>query len=126
MTVRLDEPTNTKESIGLAHARHRLGIFGCSSSELGTVSVQGYWYQKNTFPDEREIILLCEGRDTRAKKGMADAEEGWRYRVMLIEWVLDPNGNKAYAERVGIGSIGKEDLDESLGDGVVWKEIILG
>ena len=126
MTVRLDESTSTEDQRGPAHNRHRLGISGRSGSELGTVSVHGYWYEKNTFPDEREIILLCEGRDTRAEQGMIDAEEGRRYRVMLIEWVLDPNGNKAYAERVGIGSIGKEDLDESLGDGPIWKEIILG
>jgi hypothetical protein len=31
-----------------------------------------------------------------------------------------------YGERVAIGPIGKEDLSESLGDGPVKKEIILG
>jgi hypothetical protein len=56
---------------------------------------------------------------------------------MLIEW-RGENGTRTaigsidcvdkpmYAEQVAIASIGKGDLKESLGDGPVWKEIILG
>jgi len=39
--------------------------------------------------------------------------------VMLIEW------HGEWAERVSAGSIEKHDLYEALGEGQVWKEIIL-
>lgn len=120
LTLRVDEPTSTAEDVGPAHTQRRLGIFGRSGHELGTVSVQGDWAKKNPVPAEREFILLCEGRDERAEGGRIDDEEGWRYMAMLIDW------HGEYAERVAIGSIGKGDLKEALGDGAVWKEIILG
>jgi hypothetical protein len=31
-----------------------------------------------------------------------------------------------YAERVAVGSVGKGDVEEGLGGGPVWKEVILG
>jgi hypothetical protein len=120
LTLRLDEPTSNANDVGLMHTRRRLGIFGRSGRELGTISVQKAWVEKNAVPVEREFILLCEGRDERAENGRIDDEEGWRYMVMLIDW------HGEYAERVAIGSIGKGDLKEALGGGAVWKEIILG
>jgi hypothetical protein len=135
LTLRLAEPVTPDTYRGPAHGRQRLGIFGRSGRELGTISVQPPW---SPDPQEREFILLCEGRDERAENGRIDDEEGWRYMAMLIEW-LDNEGGKAamgsidsdgrpsmYAERIAIGSIGKGDLKEALGDGPVWKEIILG
>jgi hypothetical protein len=93
--------------------------------------------ESNPLPQEREFILLCEGRDKRAEGGRIDDEEGWRYMALLIEWrgengvrtamgLIDGVSKPMYAERVAIGSIGKEDLKEALRDGPVWKEIILG
>jgi len=35
--------------------------------------------------DQRELILLCEGRDERAEGGRIDEEEGWRYMVVLLD-----------------------------------------
>lgn len=120
MTLRLDEPTSSADDAGPRHTRRSLGIFGRSGRELGTVSVQRAWLERNAAPREAEFILLCEGRDKRAENGRIDDEDGWRYKAMLIEWHGD------YAERVAIGSIGKGDLGEALGDGMCWKEIILG
>jgi hypothetical protein len=137
LTLQLAAPTSSEEDIGPAHKRRRLGIFGRSGLELGTVSVQLTWLENNPLPQEREFILLCEGRDKRAEDGRIDDEPGWRYMAMLIEWrgengtttamgSIDYVGKPMYAERVAIGSIGKEDLKEALGDGPAWKEIILG
>ena len=55
-------------------------------------------------------------------RGDEDKEPGWKYRVMLIDW----RGGGQWAERVAIGAIEKEDLQEGLGTRPVWKEIILG
>ncbi|KAI9167999.1 hypothetical protein HJFPF1_04143 [Paramyrothecium foliicola] len=121
ITLSLNEPTSTEEDNGPVHSRHRLGIYGHSGRELGTMSVHSLWLEENPVPREREFILICEGRDKRAERGRADDDEqGWRYMVMLIDW------HGEYAERVAIGSIGKDDLKEALGRGIVWKEIILG
>ncbi|KAI0870021.1 heterokaryon incompatibility protein-domain-containing protein [Hypoxylon argillaceum] len=139
LTLRLAEPTSPDTYRGPPHKRTRLGIFGRSGRELGTLTVQPSWLEANILPQEREFILLCEGRDERAENGKADHEEGWRYKAMLVEW-RDGDGKKLaagsiggdgkspsmYAERVAIGSIGKADLNEAFGDGPVWKEIILG
>lgn len=138
--LRLGEAVSPVKDVGPVHSRHRLGIFGRSGRELGTLEVQSSWWEANktgTRPgeDEREFILLCEGRDERAEGGRIDEEEGWRYKVMLLDWLgkggaRSANGSieggLAYAERVAIGSIGKEDMNEGLGEGPVWKEIILG
>ncbi|OAL36012.1 hypothetical protein AYO20_04673 [Fonsecaea nubica] len=135
LILKIDEPTSPDKAKGPPHQRKRLGIFGRSGHELGLIEVQPPWY---SGPQEREFILVCEGRDERAEDGMIDDEEGWRYMAMLIEWT-DKDGNKTalgsitsngkpsmYAERVAIGSVGKTDLNEGLGDGAIWKEIILG
>jgi len=54
---------------------------------------------------------------------------------MLLNWVGKDgartakgsiDGGLMYAERIAIGSIGKRDLAEGLGEGAVWKEIVLG
>ncbi|RYP08309.1 hypothetical protein DL765_008851 [Monosporascus sp. GIB2] len=120
ISLRLAEPTSTEDDVGPKHNRRRLGIFGRNGQELGTISVHSWWLEKNAIPQVREFILICEGRDKRAEHGKIDNEEGWRYMVMLLEW------HGEYAERVALGSIGKEDLKEGLGDGIHWKEIVLG
>jgi hypothetical protein len=138
LTLLLAEPTSADTYRGPMHTRHRLGIFGRSGRELGTITVQPLWLEDNPVPQEREFILLCEGRDERAENGRDDDEDGWRYMAMLIEW-RDKDGGKTalglvgcdgkpglYAERVAIGSVGKTDLKEALGDGAIWKEIVLG
>ncbi|TFK33064.1 heterokaryon incompatibility protein-domain-containing protein [Crucibulum laeve] len=99
---------------GLPH----VGIFGIDDRELGTAFVSASWYAANV-PGTYEFIIICEGRDERAESGEEDEEEGWRYMVMLIEHHAE------WAERIAIGSIGKEDLDQALDEGPVWKEIIL-
>ncbi|KAL5321428.1 hypothetical protein ACEPPN_009386 [Leptodophora sp. 'Broadleaf-Isolate-01'] len=137
LTLRLAEPTSSDEDKGPVDNRRRLGIFGRSECELGTISVQPPWLERNPLPQEREFILLCEGRDARAGGGLYDHEDGWRFKAMLIEWrgvggttavtgSIDCIVQPMYAERVAVGSIGKGDLKEALGDGPVWKEIILG
>ncbi|KAK4233672.1 heterokaryon incompatibility protein-domain-containing protein [Achaetomium macrosporum] len=138
LTLRLAEPTSPDTHRGPVHRRQRLGIFGRSGRELGTITVQPAWLEDNPVPQEREFILICEGRDERAENGRIDEEDGWRYMAMLIEW-RDKNREKSamgsvsyegkpsmYAERVAIGSVGKTDLKEALGEGPVWKEIVLG
>ena len=42
--------------------------------------------------------------------------------VMLLEWHADGQ----WATRVTIGAIDKDKLDHALGQGPVWKEIVLG
>ncbi|KAH9883461.1 heterokaryon incompatibility protein-domain-containing protein [Xylariomycetidae sp. FL2044] len=122
LVLRLDTPTSTAEDLGPRRPKNnRLGLFGRSGHELGTVSVQGDWSgEGRAVPFEGEFIMLCEGRDARVEDGNPDDEEGWRYRVMLLDWKGE------YAERAAIGSIGKGDLNEALGSGPVWKEIVLG
>jgi hypothetical protein len=99
--------------------RSRVAIFGRSLHELGIVFVTESWRSAHV-PGEHEFILLCEGRDERADSGKEDFEYGWKYMVMLIEW------HGECAERVSVGSIEKHDLHEALGEGPIWKEIILG
>ncbi|KAJ8519331.1 hypothetical protein ONZ45_g3729 [Pleurotus djamor] len=102
----------------LSEGQSRLGIFGKSRRRLGHVVVGEDWKQAHV-PGEHEFVLLCEGRDKRAKSGAEDKEKGWKYMVMLIE----PHGD--WYERVAIGSIEK-DLFEALAEGALWKEIVLG
>lgn len=125
ITLRLDSAAPLDEVDFDSHRTplsQRLGIYGRTGHELGTMMVHKAWIELNSIPVEREFILLCEGRDKRAENGRIDDEDGWRYMVMLIDWKQDGE----YAERVAIGSIGKGDLDEGFGDGVMWKEIVLG
>jgi len=135
--LRLAAPAGTGKDVGPKHHRHRLGITGRSGRELGTLEVQAEWWEMNSGGSqrqEREFIVLCEARDERAEGGRIDDEEGWRYKVMLIDWIAtgarlatgSVGGGEMYAERVAIGSIGKDELKESLGDGPTWKEFILG
>lgn len=98
------------------------GILGRDGRELGFVMVDPDWFATNV-PGHHEFIVLCEGRTERVEhRGDEDKEPGWKYRVMLIDW----RGGGQWAERVAIGAIEKEDLQEGLGTGPVWKEIILG
>jgi hypothetical protein len=138
LILRLADPKSGEDQEGVAlHKRHRLGIFGRNAQELGTVIVQPDWLESNPIPQEREFILVCEGRDVRAKGGRINHEEGWRYMAMLLAWVgkdgartpkgsIDMTDMPMYAERVAIGSIGKQDLGKALEEGPIWKEIILG
>ncbi|KAF8889453.1 heterokaryon incompatibility protein-domain-containing protein [Gymnopilus junonius] len=103
---------------GPKNTRTRVGIYGRNGRELGVVFVNPEWYQINV-PEVHEFILICEGRDERARGGRFDEEDGWKYQMMLIEW------KGAWAERVGLGSLEKQDLNQAL-EGPTWKEIILG
>ncbi|PPQ75661.1 hypothetical protein CVT26_001889, partial [Gymnopilus dilepis] len=100
----------------------RFEIFGRSNYNVGYIMLDPEWAAANTKQDH-EFILLCEGRDPMPfgkPPSDVDSEEGWGYRVLLIEWKGE------WAERVSVGFIQKESLNEALGDGPVWKEIILG
>jgi len=119
VTFRLDTPTSKASDEGPPKIGSRVGIFGQSGEELGIVFVDESW-RMGHVPGEHEFILLCEGRDERAETGREDDEDGWKYMVMLLEW------HGEWAERVSVGSIEKHDLYEALGDGTLWKEIILG
>ncbi|KAI1197035.1 HET-domain-containing protein [Nemania serpens] len=115
---RLDKPVSSgDETKNWFRGHTRLGIFGESGRELGTVSVLDTWLAKSPSPLTGEFIILCEGRDERADDYNYDGEPGWKYKVMLLEW------HGEYAERVAVGSINKGD---ELEGSPVWKEIILG
>ncbi|PPQ96059.1 hypothetical protein CVT26_004691 [Gymnopilus dilepis] len=118
-TFKIDKSKSREGKPGPKNHNTRMGIFGRDRRELGVVFVEPGWGEANR-KKKHEFILLCEGRDVRAENGRFDDEPGWRYKVMLIEW------HGEWAERVAVGSIGKEDLDQALGDGAVWKEIVLG
>lgn len=115
---KLDKPTSIPDTQGPRNMHSRVGIFGRNVCELGIVFVNPGWAEVN-IGKNHEFILLCEGRHVRAKYGKIDDENGWKYKMMLIEWRGD------WAERVSIGSIEKRHLDHAL-EGPVWKEIILG
>jgi hypothetical protein len=117
---KVDQPTsNEDDERSPEDSRSRLGIFGRGGRELGVILVNPDW-RENFVPKSYEFILLCEGRDVKAKRRKFDEEDGWKYKVMLIEWYGE------WAERVSIGSIEKRDLNQALEQGPVWKEIILG
>jgi hypothetical protein len=99
----------------------RLGIFDKTGWEVGITFLNPDWC-KNRVPKNHEFILLCEARDKRAEDGRRDDEPGWRYMVMLIEW----HASGKWAERVAVGWIEKQHLKRALGNGAVWKEIVLG
>ncbi|KAF8972469.1 heterokaryon incompatibility protein-domain-containing protein [Flammula alnicola] len=124
VTFNLDTPTSEADTRGSFNTRSRVGFFGRNGREVGTLFVNPSWH-KDHVPGKHEFILLCEGRDQRlsqrAKRGQEDLEPGWKYMVMLIEW----HGKGQWAERVSVGFIEKNDLNESLGQGPAWKEIIL-
>ncbi|KXX77881.1 Heterokaryon incompatibility protein 6, OR allele [Madurella mycetomatis] len=136
--LRLAKPVTSGKDVGPKHTRHRLGVVGRSGRELGVLEVQAEWWEANSITalqQESEFIVLCEARDERAKGGRIDNEDGWRYKVMLVDWIGEKgvrsatgsvDGGKMYAERVAVGSVGKGELKESLGSGPVWKEFILG
>jgi hypothetical protein len=94
-------------------------IFGRSERQLGVVWVSEDWLKEHV-PGEHEFIVLCEGRDERAERGQEDQEPGWKYQLMLVE------PHEEWVERVSLGSINKHNLQEGLGQGPVWKEIVLG
>ncbi|KAI0968257.1 HET-domain-containing protein [Xylaria arbuscula] len=118
VNFQLNKSSSSETSPNWFRGHTRLGIFGSSKRELGTIQVADEWLQKSPgLPLTREFILLCEGRDERADDYGVDEEPGWKYKVMLIEWHGD------YAERVAVGSINKGD---ELEGSPTWKEIILG
>ena len=41
------------------------------------------WVRANV-PKVHEFILICEGRDKRARGGRFDEEDGWKYQMMLM------------------------------------------
>ena len=103
------------------HGRSRVSVLGRDGRVLGAIMVNPEWVSKNV-PGRHEFIVLCEGRTERAKRGSEDNEPGWKYMVTLIEW----HGDGQWAERVAIGAIEKDDLAKALGEGPMWKEIVLG
>ena len=129
-TFRLGRPIVEDKELGPPNTNTALGIFGRDADrQLGTVFVNQDWADAHIRPNETnefEVILLCEGRDQRAERDKEDEEDGWRYMVMLIEWHQTESEGSEWAERVGLGSIGKDDLEQALGAGACWKEIILG
>ncbi|PPQ79026.1 hypothetical protein CVT25_002335 [Psilocybe cyanescens] len=116
---KLDQASTPSPKLKPKSGYTRLGIFGKGGLELGNIFVHPDWC-KNNVPKSHEFILICEARDERAQNGRIDDEPGWRYMVMLIEW------HGEWAERVAVGWIKKRYLTKALGDGPVWKEIILG
>ncbi|KAF8878811.1 heterokaryon incompatibility protein-domain-containing protein [Gymnopilus junonius] len=123
VTFRLDKPVSRDDDEVIVNTGLRVGIFGRDGRELGTTFVNHEWMNASAS-DIHEFILLCE-----------DDEEGWKYKMMLIEWHgwRDDSPYKGttglhgdWAERISLGSIEKEDLDQALGEGPMWKEIILG
>lgn len=123
VTFDLDKPRDiTKDDhIQLPDGYNYAGIFDRDGWEIGIIKVTEDWLATNV-PGHHEFILLCEGRIKRAKNGKNDGEPGWKYNAMLVEW----HGDGQWAERVAIGVVEKDDLDNALGAGPVWKEIILG
>jgi len=115
----LDRPTSQADTNGPNNKHLRLGNFGRDGYEVGIVFVNNSW-RNDRIPRTQEFILLCEGRDERAEIGKEDEEDGWRYKAMLIGWCGE------WAERVSVGSIKKQYLNQALGGGPTWKEIILG
>ena len=118
---RLDKPTRKPSQKDRQGSGVRAGIFGKTGRQVGELYVDVEW-AKSHGPGEHEFILLCEGRVTRPKSGREDEEKGWKYMVMLLEWHADGQ----WATRVTIGAIDKDKLDHALGQGPVWKEIVLG
>ncbi|KIJ36775.1 hypothetical protein M422DRAFT_260866 [Sphaerobolus stellatus SS14] len=119
VTFKLDIPTSKENNSGPKMPGSRIGFYGRDNRELGILFVDEAWLKDNISKKHHEFILLCEGRDERAKDGREDQEPGWKYMVILIEWQGE------WAERVALGSIEKDDLDQTLAPGPVWKEIIL-
>ncbi|CAK7203184.1 hypothetical protein SEUCBS139899_005915 [Sporothrix eucalyptigena] len=153
--LRIAEPESADIDFDILHGDHRrLGVYGKSGRELGFVVVEPDWLESQDatngngkLPQTREFILICEARDERApRNGNPDKHKaGWKFKTMMLEWVTPgqrrwargqiealPEGEEsdeagaAYAERVCLSSIAFDDLDEALGGGPEWKEIILG
>lgn len=106
----------------------KLIIGGKSRRAIGRIYVPTWWRglaelnRTSDEPHRYEFIVLCEARDARAEDfARVDEDGGWRYRVMLVESRL----KEQYCERVAIGSVGLEDLGESVGP-LAWKEFVLG
>ncbi|KAF8884196.1 heterokaryon incompatibility protein-domain-containing protein [Gymnopilus junonius] len=117
---RLDQPSSAADPRSTVNPNTRLGIFGGDGRELGVIFVNPEW-SASYVPSNQEFILLCEGRDESTSGGRMDDEKGCKfYKVMLIERKGD------WAERVAVGSIEKQGLDQALENGAVWKEITLG
>jgi len=104
----------------------RLIISGNDGQAVGKIYVPQWWEGLanvgSSGPHEYEFIVLCEARDQRAKDShREDDDEGWRYRVMLVESKCAGQ----YFERVAIGSVGRDDLGKAVRP-LQWKEFILG
>jgi hypothetical protein len=106
----------------------KLIIGGKSGLAIGRIYVPTWWRglaeldSASGEPHQYEFIVLCEARDTRAENfSRVDDDGGWRYRVMLVESKFE----EQYYERVAIGSVGLEDLRDSVRP-LAWKEFVLG
>lgn len=104
----------------------KLIIGGKDGQAVGRIYVPEWWEGlvslDSSGPHEYEFIVLCEARDHRAEDPRREEDdEGWRYRVMLVESKCDGQ----YFERVAIGSVGREDLGKAVRP-LEWKEFVLG
>jgi hypothetical protein len=101
-------------------------ISGRGGQAVGRIYVPQWWEGlvklDSSGPHEYEFSVLCEARDHRAEDSRrADDDEGWRYRVMLVESKCDGE----YFERVAIGSVGRDDLGKTVRP-LQWGEFVLG
>lgn len=104
----------------------KLIIGGKDGQAVGRIYVPEWWEGlvslDSSGPHEYEFIVLCEARDQRSEDPRrADDDEGWRYRLMLVESKCDGQ----YFERVAIGSVGRDDLGKAVRP-LEWKEFVLG
>ena len=104
----------------------KLIIGGKDGQAVGRIYVPQWWDElvnlDSSGPQEYEFIVLCEARDQRAEDfRRTDDDEGWRYRVMLVESKCEGQ----YFERVAIGSVGRDDLGKAVRP-LQWKEFVLG
>jgi len=102
----------------------RVGVFGRDGYELTALILDKEWYNRPGRADMHEFILLCESRDEGPRNFSTDPDDpnSWKYSILLIEM----HESVQWAERVSLGSIAKKDLNQALGEGPTWKEIILG
>ncbi|PPQ95893.1 hypothetical protein CVT26_015579 [Gymnopilus dilepis] len=119
MKFRLQDMVDSGTGGASEAAFSKAGLFGRDGERIGAILLNPAWHAANV-PGTHEFILLCEGRDEREEHGRIDGEEGWKYRLMLIEW------RGSWFERVALSSMAKEILDQGLEGGAVWKEIVLG
>jgi hypothetical protein len=95
----------------------------------GIVVIDQNWKDKQEPDGEFQFIAISE-----AKCFSAEEYDSWTYCIPTkrdrSEWdlfyVLLVEEKDNYAERVGLGKVYQEAFYNSCGEGMQWKEIILG